>query len=423
MGTSRRALVVGVQHFLRTRQRVYSVVRHDIVSGFRRGLGVASGIVASLVLLLLSPSPARAQEDSARECRSSSASRAAMHLFAHNLELGVADDPALPSPKSTGCSACALGAGVQSRCSLIEVEGVGIPTGATPGDRFRLLASRWRAHVLNILPGAIAGGKLRPFILAGVGRARRSSPRVGTRVRRHQEGHRRELLRRRRRQVRAHRAGSRCASTGACWRRPTPSTNGFSPDCEITGAASASRSAATRRRRRRRPAAAGQGHRRRRHPRRRRTSARTSPRTRTASRTTTAAPIPTTTATASPTRKDKCPNEPEDKDGFQDDDGCPDDGQRRRRHPRREGQVPERGRGQGRLPGRRRLPRSRQRRRRHPRRGRQVPERAGDQERLPGRGRLPRRGARARSRSSPASSRASTSGATRRTSRRRRSRC
>ena len=122
---------------------------------------------------------------------------------------------------------------------------------------------------------------------------------------------------------------------------------------------------------------------------------------------------------------DKCPNEPEDKDGFQDEDGCPDpdndgDGipdaldqcpnepedkrrlpgrrrlprsrQRRRRHPRRARQVPERARGQGRLPGRRRLPRPRQRRRRHPRRARQVPQRGRDGQRLPGRRRLPRHG-------------------------------
>ena len=53
-------------------------------------------------------------------------------------------------------------------------------------------------------------------------------------------------------------------------------------------------------------------------------------------------------------------------------------------------QVPRRARGQGRLPGRGRLPRSRQRRRRHPRRARQVPERARGQGRLPGRRRLPR---------------------------------
>ena len=65
--------------------------------------------------------------------------------------------------------------------------------------------------------------------------------------------------------------------------------------------------------------------RRRRHPRRGRTSARTRPRTRTASRTTTAAPIRTTTATACSTPQDKCPDQPETKNGFQDEDGCPDE--------------------------------------------------------------------------------------------------
>ena len=38
----------------------------------------------------------------------------------------------------------------------------------------------------------------------------------------------------------------------------------------------------------------------------------------------TAVPIPTTTTTASPTSQDKCPNDAEDVDDFQDDDGCPD---------------------------------------------------------------------------------------------------
>ena len=65
------------------------------------------------------------------------------------------------------------------------------------------------------------------------------------------------------------------------------------------------------------------------------TSVPTSPRTRTASRTTTAAPIPTTTATASPTRSDKCPDDPEDFDDFEDEDGCPDPDNDKRRHPRR----------------------------------------------------------------------------------------
>ena len=92
---------------------------------------------------------------------------------------------------------------------------------------------------------------------------------------------------------------------------------------------------------------------------------------------------------------DKCPDKPETKNGFEDDDGCPDEKPprpRQRRHPRRQRQVPRRGRGQGRLRGRRRLPRPRQRRRRHPRRRRQVPDRAGDHQRLRGRRRLPRQG-------------------------------
>ena len=64
--------------------------------------------------------------------------------------------------------------------------------------------------------------------------------------------------------------------------------------------------------------------RRRRRPRRRATAAATPPRTRTASRTATAAPIPTTTATASPTAATTARTSAEDKDGFKDDDGCPD---------------------------------------------------------------------------------------------------
>ena len=67
----------------------------------------------------------------------------------------------------------------------------------------------------------------------------------------------------------------------------------------------------------------------------RRTSASSSPRTSTATRTTTAARIRTTTTTASPTSLDKCPNQPEDFDGFQDEDGCPDPDNDKRHGPRR----------------------------------------------------------------------------------------
>jgi hypothetical protein len=63
---------------------------------------------------------------------------------------------------------------------------------------------------------------------------------------------------------------------------------------------------------------------------------------------------------------DQCPMEPEDTDGFEDENGCPD--------PDNDGDgildasdaVPDRRRGHGRLRGRERLPRARQRRRRHP---------------------------------------------------------
>ena len=93
---------------------------------------------------------------------------------------------------------------------------------------------------------------------------------------------------------------------------------------------------------------------------------------------------------------DKCPNEPETKNGFQDEDGCPDvappvdsDGDGIPDDKDRCPNAPEDKDGfedDGRLPG------SGQRPRRHPGRGRQVPERAGDHQRLPGRGRLPGQG-------------------------------
>ena len=92
------------------------------------------------------------------------------------------------------------------------------------------------------------------------------------------------------------------------------------------------------------------------------TSARSRPRTWTASRTATAAPRPTTTATACPTRHDKCPHGPEDKDGFQDDDGCPDLDNDDDGIADAQGQVPDRARDVQRHQGRRRLPRHRRHR-------------------------------------------------------------
>ena len=60
-----------------------------------------------------------------------------------------------------------------------------------------------------------------------------------------------------------------------------------------------------------------------------------------------------------PRQRRQVPDEPEDKDGFEDEDGCPDLDNDKDGIPDTDGQVPERARGQGRVRGRRRLPRSR----------------------------------------------------------------
>ena len=116
----------------------------------------------------------------------------------------------------------------------------------------------------------------------------------------------------------------------------------------------------------------------------------------------TSAPADPTTGTdtrlrqASSTRADKCPNEPEDKDGFQDDDGCPDLDNDKRRRPRRRrtsARTTPRTRTASRTTT---AARSRQRQGRHPRRRGQVPDRARDDQRHRRRRRLPRSRRRAR---------------------------
>jgi OOP family OmpA-OmpF porin len=137
------------------------------VSGFRRGLGVAAGIVAALVFSLFSPSPAHAQEDSSSGVQVELGIMGGYEFFAHNLELGVADDPALPSPKSNGLFG-ARAAVAFNRMLSLEIEGVALPTGDTIHN-YRLFAIGWRGQVLWHLPVRILEGKMRPFLLAGVG--------------------------------------------------------------------------------------------------------------------------------------------------------------------------------------------------------------------------------------------------------------
>jgi OOP family OmpA-OmpF porin len=88
-----------------------------------------------------------------------------VHLFAKDLELGVADDPTLTSPKNAGLFGLRLGL-VLHPMFTAEVEGVGLPTSDRVND-YRAFIIGWRTHLVFNLP--LAEGKVTPFVLAGVG--------------------------------------------------------------------------------------------------------------------------------------------------------------------------------------------------------------------------------------------------------------
>jgi outer membrane protein OmpA-like peptidoglycan-associated protein/opacity protein-like surface antigen len=90
------------------------------------------------------------------------------HWFAHDLELGVPDIGAAASPK--GSAAFGLRAGlVINPMFVIEGEALLMPTSDNKAGQSVLISAE-RIHLrFNIAPGAIAGGALTPFILAGVG--------------------------------------------------------------------------------------------------------------------------------------------------------------------------------------------------------------------------------------------------------------
>jgi outer membrane protein OmpA-like peptidoglycan-associated protein len=126
----------------------------------RGGLGA---LVASLLVLLLG-APARAEDRPASFPQLELGVTGGAHLFAHDLELGVADDPRLPSPKDSGLFGLRAALAFNPVLSL-EAEGVGIPTGDRKND-FRIFVVGWRAHLLvHVLPGH----RWRPFVLAGAG--------------------------------------------------------------------------------------------------------------------------------------------------------------------------------------------------------------------------------------------------------------
>ena len=147
------------------------------------------------------------------------------HHFAKDLELGVADDPALPSPKAV-CglrSARRLGAApaVRHRGGRPSHAHQGQPDGQQRAAQRRAPSA---AHQHRAQRGAGADA-VHP---GRVRRHQRSFQLGRRRVWRHQVGrHRRELLRRDRREVRAVEPSSTSASTGAPSRRRTRRTTVF----------------------------------------------------------------------------------------------------------------------------------------------------------------------------------------------------
>jgi OOP family OmpA-OmpF porin len=91
-----------------------------------------------------------------------------VHIFNKNLELGVADDPTLTSPKNAPLFGLRLGLLVHPMFA-IEIEGVGIPSKARDTGASAFIIGARGNLVYNIMPGQIAGGKLVPFVLAGAG--------------------------------------------------------------------------------------------------------------------------------------------------------------------------------------------------------------------------------------------------------------
>ena len=90
-----------------------------------------------------------------------------VHLFAHDLELGVADDPTLTTPKDSGLVGLRLGI-VLHPLFTFELEGELIPTADRQFD-YRAYITGERAQLRFDIPARAADGKLQPFVLAGVG--------------------------------------------------------------------------------------------------------------------------------------------------------------------------------------------------------------------------------------------------------------
>jgi outer membrane protein OmpA-like peptidoglycan-associated protein/opacity protein-like surface antigen len=243
----------------------------------------ALGIVAALTALAL-PSVARAVGDEGSGLQVEVGIAGGGHFFANDLELGVADDPTLPSPKSNGLFGLRVALSLNPLFA-IEAEGVGVPTGDSKHD-YKLLVLGWRGHlVFNLLPLRTLHGKLTPFVLVGAG-ALQVAYTVGTAYD--------EIKKDTDMEFHAG-AGVKYAVTPLIALRfdarilavPNTTKNGVSPDYELMGGL-----------------AFTFGH---------RGTAMAEPE-----------PVLDRDHDGIPDSVDKCPDQPEDKDGFEDADGCPD---------------------------------------------------------------------------------------------------
>jgi outer membrane protein OmpA-like peptidoglycan-associated protein len=90
-----------------------------------------------------------------------------VHLFANDLELGVADDTNLTTPKNSGLVGLRVGLVLHPMFTL-EFEGALIPTADRKYD-YRAWLTAERVQLRFDIPATALDGKLQPFVLAGVG--------------------------------------------------------------------------------------------------------------------------------------------------------------------------------------------------------------------------------------------------------------
>jgi outer membrane protein OmpA-like peptidoglycan-associated protein/opacity protein-like surface antigen len=133
---------------------------------FRRGSRTALALIVG-VCLSFAASRAVAEENS-EGIKVELGLTGGYHWFAHDLELGVPDVASAASPKSSATFGLRAGL-VLTPMFVVEGEVLLMPTSDNLAGQSVLISAE-RLHLrFNIAPGAIAGGALTPFILAGIG--------------------------------------------------------------------------------------------------------------------------------------------------------------------------------------------------------------------------------------------------------------